>query len=234
MPRAHPWRLANREDVDLRKDLLLHFAEELQQPRPVEKVLAAVLVAVGRDRGRIGQAGRLGDHIDDVHAEAIDALVQPPAHHVEDLSAHPGVFPVEVRLLLGEEVQIILAGGFIILPGRAAEVGCPVVGLAAVPGRAPDVVIAIGTVHRLAGLDEPRVLVRGVIDHQVHHQLDAPAVHLCKQLFPVGQRAEVVHDVAVVADIVAVVVVGRLVHGGEPDDINPKGLEIIQLADDPT
>ncbi len=58
------------------------------------------------------------------------------------------------------------------------------------------------------------------------------AVHPGQQLLPIGQRAELVHDVLVIADVVAVVVVGRFVDRREPDDIDAQRLEVIQLLDD--
>ena len=53
-----------------------------------------------------------------------------------------------------------------------------------------------------------------------------------QQRVEVGHRAEVLHDGAVVGDVVAVVVVGRLVDRGEPDDIDAELLEIRDAARD--
>jgi hypothetical protein len=47
-----------------------------------------------------------------------------------------------------------------------------------------------------------------MVDDQVHHELDATPVQLCEQLIPIRQRAELIHDILVVADVVAIVVVG--------------------------
>ena len=130
-------------------------------------------------------------------------------------------------------MQVVFARGLVELPGRAAEIRRPVVGLAALLAGTPDVVVAVGVVLGLARLDEPGVLVGGMVDHQVHHQLDATLMHAGQQLLPVGQRAELVHDVLVVADVVAVVVVGRLVDRRQPDHVDAQVLEIIELADNP-
>jgi len=51
------------------------------------------------------------------------------------------------------------------------------------------------------------VLVGGVVHHQVHHQLHAAGVQRGDELVEVGEGAEHRVDVAVVADVVAVVVV---------------------------
>ena len=130
-------------------------------------------------------------------------------------------------------MQIVLARRLVELPGRGAEVGGPVIRLAATFGGPPDVVIAVGIVHGFAGLDEPAMLVRSVVHHQIHHQLDPTLMQPDQQLLPVGQGAEVIHDRPVVADIVPVVVVGRLVDGRQPDDVDAEILQIVELADDP-
>ena len=51
----------------------------------------------------------LGDQVDDVHPEAVDAAVDPPAHHRVDRLADLGVLPVQVGLLRAEDVQVVLA-----------------------------------------------------------------------------------------------------------------------------
>jgi len=77
------------------------------------------------------------------------------------------------------------------------------------------------------------VLVGGVIDHQVHHELHPPRVQLGDQLVDVGEGAERGVDVLVVADVVAVVVVRRPVHRREPDHVDAELVQIVQARDDP-
>ena len=76
--------------------------------------------------GRVGQRGVLGDHVDDVHAEAVDPAVEPPAHHRVDRLPDLRVLPVEVGLLAREQVQVVLAGRLVELPRRAGEERAPV------------------------------------------------------------------------------------------------------------
>ncbi len=91
----------------------------------------------------VGQTGRLDQAVGHVDAEAVDAHVQPEAQDGAELVADRRVFPIEVGLLGGEEVQVPLAGGAVGLgdpgPGGAAEDGLPVVGrefaVVALPGR---------------------------------------------------------------------------------------------------
>ena len=183
-------------------------------------------------RCAVGQTGGLGDEADDIHAEAVDALLKPPVHHVENLIPHGGIVPVEVRLLFREEVQVVHPGLLIQLPGAAAEAGTPVVGLFAVLPLAPEIVVAVGTVLRGSGFDKPFMLVRAVVDHQVHHDPEAQRVGLFQHLVKVRHGAELGHDVLIVADIVAVVVVGGFVDRGEPDRVRPQLADVFEAAGD--
>ena len=76
------------------------------------------------------------------------------------------------------------------------------------------------------------MLVAGVVDHEVHHDLDAPLVRLGNEQIELRQVAENGLDLPVVADVVAVVVLRRRVHGGEPEGIHPELGKIIQSAAD--
>lgn len=52
-----------------------------------------------------------------IHPEAVDALFQPPVHHVVDLVAERVVLPVQVGLLLQESMEVVLVGGLVVFPG---------------------------------------------------------------------------------------------------------------------
>ena len=103
------------------EDLAVHLLQELVDARAADVVLAAVRSASRVADGAVGQRGVLGDEVDDVHAEAVDPAVQPPAHHLVDRLADLRVLPVEVGLLAREQVQVVLAGRLVELPRRAGE-----------------------------------------------------------------------------------------------------------------
>ena len=96
-----PGHLSDGQDVagPRCEDLLVHLVQELMDAGAVgdggEGVAVEVTLALGRVSDRVG----LGDEVDDVHAEAVDAAVQPPGHHLVDGAAHLRVLPVEVGLL---------------------------------------------------------------------------------------------------------------------------------------
>ena len=178
--------------------------------RPVADVRREVAVAVCLE-GTVREGLVLGNHRDDIHAETVDALLAPPGHHVEDGIAHLRVLPVEVRLLLGEAVQVVLVRRRIVLPGRAAEVRLPVVRFLAVSSVLPDVEVAVRVRAGLATLDEPGVLVRRVVDDEVHEDVHITLFCLCNQLLHVLHRAEARVDVVIIRNIIAVVIVWRAV-----------------------
>ena len=60
----------------------------------------------------------LADQVDDVHAEAVDASVEPEPQHVVHRLLDLGVRPVQVGLLGQEAVQVVLAGGLVERPCR--------------------------------------------------------------------------------------------------------------------
>ena len=55
------------------------------------------------------------------------------------------------------------------------------------------------------------MFIGGVVDHQVHHQANATGFHARQHGVKVGHGAELFHDAAIVAYVVAVVVIGRIV-----------------------
>ena len=179
--------------------------------------------------------GDLGDH---VHAEAVDAAIHPPVHHVVHRAAHVRVLPVQIRLLLGVLVQEVFAALLVILPGGAAEVGAPMVRLGAggarlvaLAGGAPDVPVGVRVVPVARSL-EPGVLVGGVVDHQVHDDLQAALVGLGQHLVHVGERAEHRVDVLIVGDVIAVVVLRGLEHRGQPQHVHAQTGQIVQARGD--
>ena len=121
----------------------------------------------------------LDEEPEDVHAEAVDAAVEPEAHGVVDGVADLGIAPVEVGLLREEGVAVVLAGGGVAGPGGAAEVATPVVGTGravAGAGSRQRYQLRLGLVRGGAALEEPGVLVGGVVGDEVEDELEAAGV----------------------------------------------------------
>ena len=75
------------------------------------------------------------------------------------------------------------------------------------------------------------MFITAVVDHQVHHEPDTPLVQAVEQGVEIVHGTEVFHDIAIIADIVAVIVVGRFVHRVEPDHVNTQATDIVQFGD---
>ena len=175
-----------------------------------------------------------------VQPKAVHAPIEPEADDVPERLAHFWIAPVEVWLLREKEMQVILARGLVPCPGRSTKDRLPVVGRlpwgAAV---APDVPIPLGVVSTGAGLGKPVMLVRGMVEHQVHDHPNVALVGLAHQFVKVFQRAKERVNVAIVADIVTKVIGRRGIDRREPDGIHTQRVwrtivEIIQVGDDAT
>lgn len=66
------------------------------------------------------------------------------------------------------------------------------------------------------------MLIRRVIDYQIHDELYAALMHPGDQFFKVVKRSVFGQNIAIVADIVTVVVQRRFVNGREPNGVNAK------------
>src|SRR6185312_16833766 len=88
---------------------------------------------------------------------------------------------------------------------------------------APDVEVALRAARRReAGALEPGVLIRGVIDHQLGDDLEAPLVGLAEEELEVLQRSVGGMYARVVGDVVAVVAPRRGVERQKPEGRHPK------------
>ncbi|CAO0829856.1 hypothetical protein SMICM17S_00813 [Streptomyces microflavus] len=163
--------------------------------------LVRVLLAVGLQQE--------GNRVD---AEAGQPQLRPETHDAGYLVAYRGVGDIEVGLLLEEAVQVVLAGGLVQLPHTALGVGEDHA-LRAVVGRcvAPDVPVAVGGCAAGTGVLEPRMVVGGVVDHQVGDDPDTPVAGGPHELGEVAERAQPRIDGVEVGDVVAVVALpGRI------------------------
>jgi 3-hydroxybutyryl-CoA dehydrogenase len=220
------------DDHALARVFVEHGADASQQRvRAVEVVRADDVEVAADDVGRrdVGQRRVLADEVHDVGAEAVDAAIHPEAQHVVHRLDDRGLVPVEVGLLGQEGVQEPLLGGLIPGPrGAAAEGRRPVV--RRMVGRAivPAVPVALGRAARRAALDEPRVLVRGVVGHPVQQHAKVARVGLVDESVEGREVAEERVDVAVVGDVVAEVGHRRAVDGRQPDRVDPEPLQVLE------
>ena len=180
------------------------------------KGVGVQLTEIGMQHRAVGgdlQIRVLGDLVDHIQPEAADALVHPKADGLVQLLPQGGVVPVQVRLLDRKLVEIILPHLGHPGPGRAAKGGLHIVRRRALDPVAPDVIVVVGVAAALFGFLEPAVLVRGMVQHQIHDDADVVLFGFANKDFHVLQRAEHRVNVAIVRDIVAVVILRAAVDG---------------------
>ena len=148
-----------------------------------------------------GDRIRFGDQADHIHAEAVHAFFKPPGHHFINFLPQLRIFPVQVRLLFCENVQIVGLCLRVVFPGRAAEPGLPVVGLFLTP----DVIIPVRVDPALPAFLKPCMLIGRVVHHQIHNNAYAPAVGFRQKAVKVLHGPEVRIDGVIVADVIAIV-----------------------------
>ena len=166
-----------------------------------------------------------------VQPQAVDATIEPEAHHLDDRFQHRRVVEVQVRLVVKEPVPVVRLGRVVPRPVRLLGVGeDDPDALILLVGVAPDVELTFRRSGRRPprGL-EPRMLIRRVIDDQLGDHPQLPAVRLLDEAIEVGQRAIARVDVLVVGDVVAVVPQRRRVEGQEPDRVDAEALDVFQL-----
>ena len=107
---------------------------------------------------------------DNIHTETINALGKPKIDNGINFFSQLRIFPVQVRLFSGIKMEVIFFCFGIPFPRTAIKYRLPIVGGRFWVAWFPNVIIVIGVVFPLFGLLKPRVLVRTVIGHQIHHE----------------------------------------------------------------
>ena len=210
--------------------LAVHFVQVVVQVRP-ERVVGEhvrVLAEVDLRKRRV-----FCDVWNRIQPESIDPLVEPETQNVVDFGPHLGVLPVEVGLLPGEVVQVVGPRGGVVAPGIALLVEMALaVGRVALFLRPPEVVVVVGVFPRGAGLAEPGMLVAGVVQHQVEEKTHASCVCFFQEPVEILHRTEVGHDLPVIADVVAVVGIGRGEDRIEPQGFDSQPVQVVEFFGD--
>jgi hypothetical protein len=159
-----------RELVDHRAQL----AGEGERVGVVDGIEVALEEAVGvvlggqraQRRGVVREAGVLEQGVEDVQAQPVGAGPQPVPHHVEHRRLEPRLAPVEIRLEGQERGEVPLVGERVVVPAARADHRAPVVRRRLAPwapARAPDVEVALVALLARTRIEEPGVLIRGVV-----------------------------------------------------------------------
>ena len=172
------------------------------------------------------------DHVDDIHAEPVDPAIQPEPQRVQHGGLHFGNIPLQVGLVHGEVAQVVLASRLIELPGGVTGRKRRIpVGRRLIP---PHVPVGLGVGAAGPALEEPWMLIAGVVRHPIQHDPQIAVVGLVDQVIQIGQRAEDRVDIAVVADVVPEVGHRRSEDRRDPDHVDAQPLQVIKMFDDAT
>jgi hypothetical protein len=174
--------------------------------------------------------GVFPDLVDDVAAESVDSFVEPEAENLFDFFEDFGIVPIEIGLLFAVDMEVVLVDFRHVFPSAAGEDAGPVIGSFSVFAFAPIVIIVVRGVL-VFGHEEPRMLVGGVIDDEIHHERDVAFLGFGDQPFHVFHRPVFRIDGFVVGNVIAEIVVGRAVERREPNDVDSESLKVIELGD---
>src|SRR5262249_11599052 len=95
---------------------------------------------------------------------------------------------------------------------------------------APHVEVALGRPGRRApGALEPRMLVRGVVQHELGDDVKPAAVRLVEEILKIGNRAYVGVDVGVIRYIVPIVLQRTWIKWQKPNRGDAEVLQIVEL-----
>ena len=139
--KRHAGTFSHRDRVSSFQYSSSHLLQIFMHMRAVCRLIKAGIAI--DPRLSIRQFRLFGDQADHIHPEAVNTFVQPPVHHIIDLSPHPGIIPVKIRLLFGKQMQIIHICCLVIFPGRPGKAGSPVVRLFPLLCRPPDIIIPV-------------------------------------------------------------------------------------------
>lgn len=214
---------AHRHQVARGKDIAAHLLQKFVRSRTIGIEAPAVARGIGRE-GLV-----FGDNIDHVEAQAVDAAIGPEFADFFQLRAHRRIFPVQIRLLDGVQMQIVLLAFGVPLPGVAAKLRLPVVRRRGRFAVAPDIELTIRAlfVERFA---EPGVLGRRVVQHHIQHDTNSSRLRLGHQLVEIVERAVGGIDSGIVGHIVAVIHLRRDVKRRQPDSVNAELLQIVEAG----
>ena len=77
------------------------------------------------------------------------------------------------------------------------------------------------------------MFIRGMIDHQIHHDLKVPLMCLCEKPVKIIHSSKIIHDILIIGDIISVIVIRRFINGRNPKNIHSQLFQIIQFLNDP-
>lgn len=138
---------------------------------------------------------------------------------------HLWIFPVQIRLFFVERVQIIFIGSRDRLPDTSSKIGPPVARQLSVLFLRNIKILSAFTVRVLHGFLKPDMLIRTVVDDQIHNNVHSAHFCLCQQPIHGLHIAEQRIDIIIIGNIISLIDKRGLIHRGNPDDIQPRSFK---------
>ena len=116
-------------------------------------------------------------------------------------------------------------------PDTAAEVGTPVAWQFSVRTVFNIKILSVLSIRIFAGFFEPFVLIRAVIDDEIHQDVHIAFLGLSNQTVHIVHGTEARVDIIIIGNIVALICERRAVDRREPDNVDTEVFEVIEFAD---
>ena len=131
-----------------------------------------------------------------------------------------------------KSMKIIFIGSRNRLPDASSEVGTPVTWQLSVFLLRNIEIFSVLSVRIGTCLLEPLMLIGAVVDNQIHDDVHITLFGLCKQAVHRFQITKKRIDIIVIGDVVSLIHKWGLVYRRNPDNIDSKILQVIELSDD--
>ena len=168
-----------------------------------------------------------------IEPQPVDAEIEPKTHDAEHRLDHLRIVEVEIGLVRIKTMPEIGAGDRIPGPVRALGVEEDDAGAGIFLVRIrPDIEVARGRPGLCPpGALKPRMLIGGMIDHQLGDDADAARMRGRDEALEIGNRAVFGMHRAIVADVVSVIEPRRGIERQQPDRVDAEFGNVVELRD---
>ena len=148
----------------------------------------------------------LSNQVYHIQPEAAHTAVNPPVDHIVNSFPQRRIFPVQIRLLHRKLMQVILSAFRHPFPCRAAEGRLQIIRILSLHAVTPYIKIMIGIILAFFRLQEPGMLIRTVVQNQIHDNTDPPFLRFRNQFIHILQLTENRINILIIGDIITIII----------------------------
>ena len=145
---------------------------------------------------------------DCINTESGETFFKPPVDHFIKLFSQNRVFPVKIGLFFGKHVQVVFISTRYRFPAASAKVRTQITWGISIFSLTEIEIAGIFSVGIGQGFLKPFVLVRTVIDDQIHNNIHIPFLRFGKQFVELFYRSEFFRNCVVIGNIIALIYKG--------------------------